>query len=172
MALGDIVSVEVLATGWEAKIIIDGFVDGGTYDFGDLDSSVDNAKVKFTVVSEGYDTSGNLTTKTRNVYGTRVEQKAYPNQADPNETENAGDLEIIIALSDYIYNDDKNGGAGTSGTDPTVDISADWYTDDGAGGSAAGGVREGDGVGVGSGDGIGLDTGAAHEQIKIDTTKI
>jgi hypothetical protein len=136
MAAGDILSCEVLATGWQAKVIIDDFKDGGTYDFGDIDADVANAKFTMTVVSEGYNTSGTLGTITRTVYGTRVCQKAYPNQATAEETEAAGDVALTIALSDYVYDDD-NTGAGKSGTAPTVTIGAGWYTDNGAGGSSA-----------------------------------
>lgn len=136
MAAGDILSCEVLATGWQAKVIIEAFKDGGTYDFGDIDASVANAKLTMTVVSEGYNTSGTLGTKTRYVYGTRVCQKAYPNQATAEETESGGNVELTIALSDYVYDDD-NTGAGKSGTAPTVTIASGWYTDNGTGGSSA-----------------------------------
>lgn len=136
MAAGDILSATILATGWEAEIVVEGFKDGGTYAFGDLDANVSNAKVDFTVVSEGYNTSGTLGTKTRHVYGTRVVQKAYPDQATANEVESGGNVTLTIALSDYIYDDD-NTGAGKSGTAPTVTIASGWYTDNGTGGSSA-----------------------------------
>lgn len=136
MAAGDILSCEVLATGWQAKVIIEGFVDGGAYNFGDIDTSVANAKLTMTVVSEGYNASGTLGTKTRYVYGTRVCQKAYPNHAVAEETESGGNVELTVALSDYVYDDD-NTGAGKSGTAPTVTIASGWYTDSGTGGSSA-----------------------------------
>lgn len=137
-ATGTVIACEILSTGWQAKLTVAGFKDGGTYDFGAIDTDVANSKLAFTVVSEGYSTAGVLGTKTRTVYGTRVVQKAYPNQATAEETETGGNVELTIALSDYIYNDDKNGGAGTSGTDPTVSVSAGWYTDNGTGGSGNG----------------------------------
>ena len=136
MAAGDILSCEVLATGWQAKVIIEGFVDGGAYNFGDIDADVANAKLTMTVVSEGYNASGTLGTKTRYVYGTRVCQKAYPNHAVAEETESGGNVELTVALNDYVYDDD-NTGAGKSGTAPTVTIASGWYTDSGTGGSNA-----------------------------------
>ncbi|MCP4612100.1 MAG: hypothetical protein GY845_25665 [Planctomycetes bacterium] len=139
MATGDILSATILTNGWEAEIVIDGFVDGGTYDFGFTgDSDPTNAKIVFTVTSEGYSAAGVLGTIERTVYGTKTVRLPYPNEASLDETEIAGDLMIKIALSEPIYNDDKDGGAGTSGTNPTVDIAADWYTDDGAGGTSSG----------------------------------
>lgn len=48
-----------------------------------------------------------------------------------NEMYNGTNLIVRIALSEYIYADDKNGGAGTSGTNPTVTIAAAWVTSGG-----------------------------------------
>ena len=134
MALGDILTCRIRSTGWEAEIDIDGLAVGGTYAFGDLDSDIANATVAFTVVSEGFDTSGNQGTKTRTVVGTAQRMKAYPNQASAEESVTDGVLTVTIALNEYIYDDDKNGGAGTSGTDPMVSIAAGFYT---AGGTAS-----------------------------------
>lgn len=148
MATGDILSVTIPdktsagtdSDGWFADIKIEGFVSGGTYDYGYTgNNDPSSAKVVFTVVSEGYNTSGTLGTVTRTIYGTRTLRKAYPNNASLDETDGtAGNLTVRVALSEPIYDDDKNGGAGTSGTDPTVTIAANWYTDDGAGGTSSG----------------------------------
>jgi len=48
-----------------------------------------------------------------------------------NEMYDGTNLIVRIALSEYIYADDKNGGAGTSGTNPTVTIAAAWLTSGG-----------------------------------------
>lgn len=40
-------------------------------------------------------------------------------------------LKVRVAFTEDIYADDKNGGAGTSGTNPTVTISAAWATNTG-----------------------------------------
>lgn len=149
MATGDITAVEILSNGWQAQITIEGFVDGGSYDFGFTGSDPSGANIVFTVVSEGYTTAGALSTVTRTVYAVPDRlcgalRKAYPDSTTnhathaPDETESGGNLIVKVALSDFIYNDDKNGGAGTSGTDVTVSIAAGWYTDDGAGGSTSG----------------------------------
>src|SRR5215510_15122063 len=127
MASGDILSTTILATGWEAEINIDLFSTGGTYNYGDTDTNVANAQCVFTVVSEGY-TNGVLGTRTRTVFARPAENKAYPNQAVHNERSNgAGGVIITVVLSEFVYTDDKAGGAGTSGTNPTVTIASGFY---------------------------------------------
>lgn len=131
MASGDILSCTIRADGWSADVVVDGagFAVGATYDFGSLGNSpatVDNPKFTMTVVSEGYNASGVLGTVTRTVYGTHVVRKPYPNQASKDETDSGTTLSMRVALSECVYADDKNGGAGTSGTDPTVTIAAGW----------------------------------------------
>lgn len=130
MATGDILSCTILATGWEAEIKIEGLSTGGTYALGDLDAAdLSGAKVVFTVVSEGYSTSGVLGTTTRTVYGTRARMKVFPDHADAEERIDGSDVIVTLALSEFIYDDDKDGGAGTSGTNPTVTIGAGFYTE-------------------------------------------
>lgn len=136
MATGDITSVAIRSDGWSADVTIEGFTSGATYDFGTLDDSpatVDSPTFTMTVVSEGYNSSGVLGTVTRTVYGTHVVRKAYPNNAslDEDTSTTPGSLIVRVALSDSVYNDDKNGGAGTSGTNPTVTISAGWCVNTG-----------------------------------------
>lgn len=127
--LRDIVSVEISPAGAEpygacADITVQGFVSGKTIDFGSGHgnqlsySDINNATIVFTVVSEGFDSSGNLGTITRTVYGTSIVRQPYPSQASNQDVTTT----IRIALSEFIYNDDKNGGAGTSGVDPKVTI--------------------------------------------------
>lgn len=144
-ATGDITDVRITSDGWYAEVDIEGFVTGGTADYGMSDDgntdTVDNdsggAKVIFTVTSQGYNTSGELGTITRTVYGTETLRKPFPNEAELDESASGGTLTIKVALSDFIYVDDKNGGAGTSGTDVTVSIPSGWYIDTGTGGSGA-----------------------------------
>jgi hypothetical protein len=127
--LRDIVSVEISPAGAEpygacADITVQGFISGKTIDFGSgygsqlSYSDIANATIVFTVVSEGFDSSGNLGTITRTVYGTSIVRQPYPNNASSQDVTTT----IRIALSEFIYNDDKNGGAGTSGVDPRVTI--------------------------------------------------
>lgn len=136
MATGDITSVSVAADGWSCYVTIEGFTTGATYDFGSLDDSpatVDSPTFTMTVVSEGYNSSGVLGTVTRTVYGTIAVRKPYPDNASKDEdtTTTPGSMIVRVALSDCVYNDDKNGGAGTSGTNPTVTISAGWCVNTG-----------------------------------------
>lgn len=134
MATGDILSCAVRADGWSVDVTIEGFTTGASYDFGSLDDSPATTVAptfSVAVVSEGYSAAGVLGTVARTVYGTHVVRKPYPNQASKDETVSGSDLVVRVALSESIYNDDKNGGAGTSGTDPTVTISAGWATNTG-----------------------------------------
>src|SRR5512145_993495 len=141
MAAGDILSCTIDPLGWKATVVIEGFKDGGAYAWGFTTSAnkiniPSAAKVVFTVVSEGYNSSGVLGTITRTIYGTETLRNPYPNEATLQETEAGGNLSIVIALSEPIYDDD-NTGVGKSGTAPTVSIAAGWYTDSGTGGSSA-----------------------------------
>lgn len=140
-ATGDILSCTIDTLGWKATVVIEGFKDGGAYAWGFTTSTnkiniPSAAKVVFTVVSEGYNAAGALGTITRTVYGTKTLRKPYPDNATLQETEGGGNLSIVIALSDPIYDDDNTGG-GKSGTAPTVSIASGWYTDSGSGGSSA-----------------------------------
>lgn len=138
MATGDITAVSVNTDGWSVDVTIEGWsakVNTVTfanwtnrYTIGDVDN--DSGNMTFTVVSEGY-SGGVLGTITRTIYGTKVVRKAYPNDSDIDEAASASDMVVRVALSERIYNDDKNGGAGTSGTDPTVTFAAGWATDGG-----------------------------------------
>jgi len=137
MATGDILACNILSTGWEAEVTIEGLSTGGTYlmdgtgDLTTLDEAT--AKVVFTVVSEGYSSAGVLGTKTRTVYGSRPRMKAYPLHESAEERVDGSNVIVTLALSEYIYADDKAGGAGTSGVNPTVAIAAGFYTKTGVG---------------------------------------
>lgn len=142
MATGDIINVDINADGFSADITIEGFVDGGTYDYGlGANNDPTNAKVVFTATSLGYDADEvaldpdtDPSTVTRTIYGTETIRLPYPNNATLDETEDSGNLIIRVALSDYIYAKDTTG-VGNSGTAVTVAIAAGWYTDDGTGGT-------------------------------------
>ena len=134
MATGDILSCVIRADGWSADVTIEGFTTGATYDFGSLDDTVPtlpSPTFTMAVVSEGYSSSGVLGTITRTIYGTHAVRKPYPDQATTDETAAGGNMTVRVALSECVYDDDKNGGAGTSGTNPTVTISAAWATNTG-----------------------------------------
>lgn len=139
MATGDILSAVVRADGWSMDVTIEGFAVGATYDFGSLGSTpatVAAPKFSVAVVSEGYNAAGVLGTIARTVYGTHVVRKPYSAGGDhltKQETVSGSDIVVRVALSESIYNDDKNGGAGTSGTNPAVTISAGWATNSGGG---------------------------------------
>ncbi len=144
-ATGDITGARITSDGWYAEIDIEGFSTGGTADYGisedstaaTIDNDPYNAKVVFTVTSQGYDTNGTLGTITRTVYGTKTVRKPYPLHTTLDETASGGTMTLKVALSEYIYDDDKNGGAGTSGTDVKLNIPATWYRDNGSGGTNA-----------------------------------
>ena len=128
-ATGDIMSVTVLANGWQADIVIQGLGTGGTYSFGlgtNNNPATGTPKVVFTVVSLAYDDTGAATTNTRTIYGTHAVRKPYPNEAQ-NEESFSTNTTVRISLSDYIYAKDNTGG-GNSGTAPVVSILAGLYT--------------------------------------------
>lgn len=125
MATGDIIAAEIDSTGSFAYITIEGWassIGNITYDYGDVTNNL--GYVKFTVVSEGYNASGTLGTVTRTVYAYDTVRKAKPDEASLDEVVSGSDLIIRVALQNDVYDDDKNGGAGTSGTDPTLTITA------------------------------------------------
>ena len=134
MAIGDILSATVRSTGWDIDLVIEGFVVGSTYDFGSCDNAIPDLSattVDLTVVSEGYNSAGVLGVITRTLHGTHVVRKPYPLEAQLDETVPVSDLVVRVSLNENIYNDDKNGGAGTSGTDPTITILAGFVTNTG-----------------------------------------
>ncbi|HWA64361.1 MAG TPA: hypothetical protein VG866_00680, partial [Candidatus Paceibacterota bacterium] len=110
-ATGDITAVRITddarGEGWAAEIDIDGLSTGGTYNFNLGTNNVPTANTPyFTVTSQGFDDSGNLTTITRKVYATNYERKVYPDNAVANETDNSGSVTVRVALSDWVYSDD------------------------------------------------------------------
>jgi hypothetical protein len=138
-------TVEIIASGREADIVILLASGGGTYLFDSSNESLQDtstAKVVFTVVSRGY-TGSSLGTITRTVYGTIVSRHSGIEPSGGGTFEVAEDvvggvnLKIRIALSEPIYAKDKTG-AGNSGTDPVVNILANWYTESAVGTAATG----------------------------------
>ena len=127
MATGDITAVRIAAEGWYAEIEIEGFATGATYDFGWAEGNVPTAKTPyFTVVSEGFGAAGNTTTVTRTIYATIQQRKPYPDDAQNEESVVSGKLVFQAVLSEFVYDDDRAGGAGTSGTDPVFTAPAGW----------------------------------------------
>lgn len=149
MALGDILSVTVASDGFSAYVVIEGFTTGAGYDFGlgTNNASLGTAKVIFTVVSEGYNSSGTLGTVTRTVYGTSTVRKPYPSEPSGStgpgvtvdEVAGGGNMTVRIALSHPIYIDD-NTGAGKSGTAPIVSIATGWCVNTGGGSQSSNAV--------------------------------
>ena len=123
-ATGDITAVRIAGdaahNGWTAEIDIEGLSTGGTYNLGlGANNDPSTSKIVFTVTSPGYDTSGNATTVIRTIYGTKEVRKAYPSEAQNDESEAGGTVTVKVALSDFIYSGD---------TSITVDIAAGFYT--------------------------------------------
>lgn len=135
MATGDILQASINSDGWSATIRIEGVGVGGTYDFGfGAKNDPANAKIFFTLTSQGYNTSGVLGTTQRTVYGTfdineGARRLPYPNQTTPDETAVVSDVDIVIPLSDYVYSAD---------TAISVDVGAGWYTQGTASNSISG----------------------------------
>jgi hypothetical protein len=138
MAAGDILSVEIIADGWSADVTIDGWganVAGVTYDFGYTGTTLGVPKLTLSVTSLGFDATGAATTRVRSIHATKAVRKAYPNQAQTDETNSSGNLVVRVALSDFVYDKDK-AGAGNSGTDVAVTVLAGWANNGGASNAA------------------------------------
>ncbi len=123
-------------TGWVAEIDVAGLSTGGTYSLGmGVNNDPTNATIKCTVTSLGYDTSGNATTISRTIYGTKILRKIYNSGYTlpyPNdEISNAGTLTIRVALSDAVY---------ASDTSVTCNVGAGFYTQGGTPTNAATGM--------------------------------
>ena len=136
-APGDITAVRIAGNathnGWTAEIDIASTGTGGTYDLG-LGSNNDpsTAKIVFTLTSPGYDASGNATTLTRTVYGTKFVRKPYPDSTTSSsvadESSSGGTLTVKVALSEFIYSGD---------TSITATIASGFYTKTGVPNNAA-----------------------------------
>ena len=110
-------TIEVLAEGWEADLILPG-TTGGALAFG-ADST---PNLVLNVTSRSWTTGGAETTIARTVWARAWQRKPYPNEATKNETESAPNITLRLALSDYIYDDDIIA---------SVDIAAGTFTDTG-----------------------------------------
>jgi hypothetical protein len=134
---GDVIGVTINSDAgglaW-AAVTFKGFTTGATYAFGLATNNVPGSNTPYlTVQSEGYDATGTLRTKKRTIYLTRVLRKAYPNDAQLEEAVSGSDVIVRFALSEPVYDDDKNGGAGTSGRNPILIAPAGWVTNTGGG---------------------------------------
>lgn len=132
MAAGDILSGTILADGWHLDLVIEGLGTGGTYSMGWTAAQdpelLATPKCKLVVTSLGY--KGKVaTTVTRNVYASLPQRKAYPNEAQ-NEESFSTNTTVRLRLNKKIYAKDKSGG-GNSGTDVMCTILSGLYTQGG-----------------------------------------
>lgn len=144
MATGDILSVEVRADGWTADITIEGLAVGGTYATrlglgANNDPGTGTSLLILTATSLAYDDSGVATTLVRRIYGTKPTRKAYPDDADYEESTSGSNTVIRLDLSDYVYQKD-NTGAGNSGTTVKYQVGAGLYTSSGTPNNAGSGT--------------------------------
>ena len=122
---------------WVIELSISGAVTSGTtpgtsYTMGfGSGNNPTTAKVVVTLTSNGFDSSGNVTTRTRTLYGTQYVRQPTPNdnKADEITTGNAGcdgvniaasTTAVRVALSDFVYSTDSS---------ITVTAAAAFYTD-------------------------------------------
>ncbi len=127
-ATGDISAVRINSDGWSASVDISNFISTSTTNNMGLGANNDptNAKIVFNITSPGFDTSGNVTTISRTVYGTQIVRLPYPNQLSLDEATTSGKVTIRVALSDYVYSGDTN---------VRTTMASGWYTDNGPGGT-------------------------------------
>jgi len=110
-AAGDILSARIDSTGWFMTITIAGADTGGVYDFelGTNGHDPTNAKVKLTVTSQGYDSTGTLGTLTRTIIADYPKRKAYPLDMLEDETDYGTDsVTVAVALQEWIFADDTD----------------------------------------------------------------
>lgn len=115
MATGAFSSCTISSNGCQATVVFDAPTPNswaGAYTY-------DVSKCTFAVVSEGY-SSGVLGTVNRSVGVASVASESVNGSSQ---------LEVIVNLDDQVYDDDANGGAGTSGTDPTITLTDGFVTD-------------------------------------------
>ncbi|MET1411638.1 hypothetical protein ABVF61_05190 [Roseibium sp. HPY-6] len=114
-------SLVIAPDGWQATMTIDQAVDGGVY------SGLNNVVspgLELTVLSKSWDAVGNETKLQRKVIATSVIRQPFPNGVLWEVTEFAGDLRVVMSLSDRIYSDDI----------VTAIAAASLYTNNGTGG--------------------------------------
>jgi hypothetical protein len=124
--IGDILSVVIGPEGYYAEVTFEGLATGGTYNLGltGADAEPSGSTPSIVVTSEGYDATGTLGTITRTVYLTRTLRLPYPADPATSVWENVvtgisgSNLVVRVALSEFIYVGDWDGGTGTSGTNP------------------------------------------------------
>lgn len=109
-ANGDITGVSVRSDGWSADVYIAGLNTNGSYSFGlgTRNALTGTEKLRIELTSQGYDTSGTMTTRSRVVVGTAKVRKTYPNEAAGDEALDAGVLRVRVSLSDFVSVSDSN----------------------------------------------------------------
>lgn len=142
MAAQDIVSQAVPSAitlgladdGFVLRLEVDSNVVGAAVDlgsgFGNALRLGDAPTVSVTVVSKSFTATGAASTETVTLYGTEVLRKPFPNEAQQSEGSTIGGAYVDIVLSDAVYAKDK-AGAGNSGTDPLVTVTAGAIRNDG-----------------------------------------
>ncbi|WP_414900310.1 hypothetical protein ACMT1E_11250 [Sphingomonas flavalba] len=111
--------IGIAGDGWTAQIRLP-LIAGAAFD---------PEKLTLTVADPGYDTAGAATVRTRQIHGTRILRRQYPNAAERLAGDDGATATVTIALSDLIY-------AGS--TVVSVDCAAGYY-----GAAAAGAVAGG-----------------------------
>src|SRR5574343_702790 len=113
-ATGDVVGGEVLTNGWVLRLAISGYDTNGQFSFGWQTNNTGTPKLSLSVLSQGFTTNGDATTRTRTLYGTK--QLRFPYGTNGQSTANyisamtnvSGTLFIDIALTEYVYSGDSN----------------------------------------------------------------
>lgn len=135
MATGDPIAAAILAEGWLIDVEFEGLaglVNDTTYQnqatkyaMGDIHNPAGNiGNAVLTSHEWGY-TNKVKVVKPQTILLTKVLRQAYPNTTVIEErVTNTTNMTVTFALSESVYEKAKNGGAGTTGTDPTIDIAA------------------------------------------------
>lgn len=111
MAIGNLVSVTINPTAWQAEFIFSGMNSGYNYSpgFNLHNFTSPNTNIVFSLLSSGFDDNTNPTTLSRTIYGTTGIRQPWPNNIYKYETvDGNGNTKIRVALSDFIYQNDSN----------------------------------------------------------------
>lgn len=139
MAAGDLIAANVEADGWIIALTFEGMAPGGVYNYGltGIDNRPSAATASVAIVSEGFSPAGVLGTINRTAYLTTLLRNPSGSGGGLQEVASGPNLVVRVAMSTYVYADDRNGGAGTSGTDPVVTVPAGWCVSGGVTSKAA-----------------------------------
>ena len=109
-ATGAVIGADVEASGWVLSLYIEGYspaVPGyNRWSLGWSTNNGSSSAIVLTVSSPGFDSTGNATTVSRLVYGTKGLRDPWYSHTNESSVAIGSDVKARVALSDYIYSGD------------------------------------------------------------------